>query len=208
MLTRRSAFALSLSLSLPAVAAENRRAKYPEIRFAVIPSENDDSVSARWAPLLTFLSDELGVKFMLRPATDYAAVIEGQRNGHIETAYHGSAAFARALMSGVRTEAFAVNVNKVSGRGYFSVFWVLAKSPHQRIEDLKGKNLGLVDPNSTSGYQVPPFHVGQDGYRSGEVLRPVGVHRQPRERHHGSGPGHGGCRSQFLFVGKILQPDA
>jgi len=163
MLTRRSALALSLSLSLPAVAAENWRAKYPEVRFAVIPSENDDGVSARWAPLLAFLSDELGVKFMLRPATDYAAVIEGQRNGHIEIAYYGSAAFARALMSGVRTEAFAVNVNKVSGRGYFSVFWVLAKSPYQRIEDLKGKNLGLVDPNSTSGYQVPLFTLDRMG---------------------------------------------
>ena len=28
-----------------------------------------------------------------------------------------------------------------------SVFYVLAKGPFQKIEDLKGKNLGLVDPN-------------------------------------------------------------
>ncbi|RYE74640.1 MAG: phosphate/phosphite/phosphonate ABC transporter substrate-binding protein, partial [Hyphomicrobiales bacterium] len=29
--------------------------------------------------------------------------------------------------------------------------------PYQKIEDLKGKNLGLVDPNSTSGNNVPRF---------------------------------------------------
>lgn len=163
MLTRRSAIALGTVLSFPAVAAEDWRAKYPEIRFAVIPSENDDGASARWAPLMTFLSQELGVKVTLRPATDYAAVIEGQRNGHLEVGYYGSAAFARALLSGVRTEAFAVNVNKISGRGYYSVFWVLAKSPYHRIEDLKGRNLGLVDPNSTSGYQVPLFTLDKMG---------------------------------------------
>ena len=30
-----------------------------------------------------------------------------------------------------------------------------ADSPYKKIEDLKGKNLGLVDPNSTSGNNVP-----------------------------------------------------
>jgi phosphonate transport system substrate-binding protein len=33
----------------------------------------------------------------------------------------------------------------------------LAKSPYQKIADLKGKNLGLVDPNSTSGYNMPLY---------------------------------------------------
>jgi phosphonate transport system substrate-binding protein len=34
---------------------------------------------------------------------------------------------------------------------------VRADSPYKSIEDLKGKNLGLVDPNSTSGNNVPRF---------------------------------------------------
>jgi len=40
---------------------------------------------------------------------------------------------------------------------YYSVFYVRADSPYKSIEDLKGKNLGLVDPNSTSGNNVPRF---------------------------------------------------
>jgi len=43
------------------------------------------------------------------------------------------------------------------------VFYVLAKSPYQKIEDLKGKNLGLVDPNSTSGNNMPRFKMNQMG---------------------------------------------
>src|SRR6516164_4977878 len=39
-------------------------------------------------------------------------------------------------------------------KGYYSVFYVLAKNSYQNIQDLKGRNLGLVDPNSTSGYNV------------------------------------------------------
>jgi phosphonate transport system substrate-binding protein len=38
---------------------------------------------------------------------------------------------------------------------------VLAKSPYRKIEDLKGKNLGLVDPNSTSGNNMPRFKLNQ-----------------------------------------------
>jgi len=37
------------------------------------------------------------------------------------------------------------------------VFYVKANSPYKTIADLKGKNLGLVDPNSTSGNNVPRF---------------------------------------------------
>ena len=48
-----------------------------------------------------------------------------------------------------------IDVNSDGTKGYYSVFYVLAKSPYQKIEDLKGKNLGLVDPNSTSGNNMP-----------------------------------------------------
>jgi phosphonate transport system substrate-binding protein len=43
------------------------------------------------------------------------------------------------------------------------VFYVLAKSPYQKLDDLKGKNLGLVDPNSTSGNNMPRFKMNQMG---------------------------------------------
>jgi len=143
--------------------AQDWRAKYPELVFAIIPSENASAVTNRWTGFTDYLSRELGVKVSLRVAADYAAVVEGQRAGNIHIASLGPASFARARLIGVKTDAFAVDANGDGTRGYYSVFYVLAKSPYKSIEDLKGKNIGLVDPNSTSGYNMPMFVLDKRG---------------------------------------------
>jgi len=159
MLTRRNVvIGAALSALTASVArADDWKAKYPELVFAVIPEENASGTVDRWTPFLGYLTKELGVKVTLRVATDYAAVIEGQRAGNIQIGYYGPAAFARAQIIGVKTEAFAIDVNHDGSKGYYSVFYVLAKSPYQKIEDLKGKAMGFVDPNSTSGNNMPRF---------------------------------------------------
>jgi phosphonate transport system substrate-binding protein len=143
--------------------AQDYKTKYPELTFAVVPAENASGVIDRWTPFAEYLSKQLGVKVALRVANDYAAVIEGQRAGNIQIAYYGPASFSRARVTGVKTDAFAIDVNSDGTKGYYSVFYVLAKSPYQKLEDLKGKNLGLVDPNSTSGNNMPRFKMNQMG---------------------------------------------
>ena len=139
------------------------KAKYPEIVFAVVPSENASGVTERFGPFVSYLSRELGTKVTLRIANDYAAVIEGQRAGNIHIGNYGPASFARARLTGVKTDAFIIDVNSDGTKGYYSVFYTLAKSPYAKIEDLKGKNLGVVDPNSTSGYNMPLFALNKLG---------------------------------------------
>ena len=164
MIHRRLILAGIASLAFAASAsAEDWKAKYPELTFAVVPAENASGVTERWAPFVSFLSKELGVKVTLRIANDYAAVIEGQRSGNIQIASYGSASFARARLTGVKTDAFANDINSDGGTGYYSVFFVKASSPYKTIDDVKGKNLGLVDPNSTSGNNVPRFELNKLG---------------------------------------------
>jgi phosphonate transport system substrate-binding protein len=159
-----------IGAALSAVAASGARAQawkaqFPELVFAVIPEENASGTVDRWTPFVNYLSKEIGAKVTLRVANDYAAVIEGQRAGNIQIAYYGPASFARARIVGVKTDAFAIDVNSDGSKGYYSVFYVLANSPYQRIEDLKGKAMGFVDPNSTSGNNMPRFvldHLGID----------------------------------------------
>jgi phosphonate transport system substrate-binding protein len=164
MINRRLVLAGIAAFSFTASAsADDWRTKYPEITFAVIPAENGTGVLERYTPFVNYLSKELGIKVTLRVANDYAAVIEGQRAGNIHIGYYGPASFARARLTGVKTDAFVIDVNSDGSKGYYSVFYVLAKSPYQKLEDLKGKNLGLVDPNSTSGNNMPRFKMNQMG---------------------------------------------
>jgi phosphonate transport system substrate-binding protein len=164
MMNRRLLIAGIASLAFAASAhAEDWKTKYPEVVFGVIPSENGSGVTERYTPFVNYLSKELGVKVTLRVANDYAAVIEGQRAGNIHIGYYGPASFARARVTGVKTDAFVIDVNSDGSKGYYSVFYVLAKSPYQKLDDLKGKNLGLVDPNSTSGNNMPRFKMNQMG---------------------------------------------
>ena len=164
MINRRLVLAGVAALAFTSSAsAEDWKAKYPEITFAVIPAENGSGVTERFGPFVNYLSRELGVKVTLRVANDYAAVIEGQRAGNIQIGYYGPASFARARLTGVKTDAFVIDVNSDGSKGYYSVFYVLAKSPYRKLEDLKGKNLGLVDPNSTSGNNMPRFKMNQMG---------------------------------------------
>jgi len=163
MLNRRTAITAlaALAFSATAAAAQDWKSKYPELVFAVVPAENASGVTERWQPFLAYLSKELGTKVTLRIANDYAAVIEGQRSGNIHIASYGSASFARARLTGVHTEAFANDINLDGSTGYYSVFFVNAKSAYKSIDDLKGKNLALVDPNSTSGNNVPRYELNK-----------------------------------------------
>ncbi len=163
MLTRRHGMGATLAVSAVAGSAQAQswKSAYPELVMAVVPAENASGVTERYAPFVEYLSKELGTKVTLRVANDYAAVIEGQRNGSIHLAGYGPASYARAVVTGVTVEPFATTVNNDGTIGYYSVFYVKADSPYKTMDDLKGKNLGLVDPNSTSGNNVPRFALNK-----------------------------------------------
>ncbi|TGD94560.1 phosphonate ABC transporter substrate-binding protein [Methylobacterium nonmethylotrophicum] len=166
MFTRRSfagAVAALWCLALPA-AAQDWKAKYPELTLGVIPAENASGTTDRYAPLAAYLSKELGVPVRLRVASDYAAVIEGQRAGNIQIGFYGPAAFARAVMTGVKAEPIVNQKHNNGASGYYSVIYVRADSPYKTLDDLKGKSLALVDPNSASGNQAPRFFLNKAGY--------------------------------------------
>ena len=166
MLNRRmflTASAGAVLLVTPA-GAQSWKAKYPELVFAVVPAENASGVSERYEPWVEYLSKELGTKVTLRIANDYAAVIEGQKAGNIHIAYYGPASLSRAIkVTNGGVEPFVTTINQDGTIGYYSVSYVKTDSPYKAIADLKGKNLGLVDPNSTSGNNVPRFALDKMG---------------------------------------------
>ncbi|MCA0401832.1 MAG: phosphonate ABC transporter substrate-binding protein [Proteobacteria bacterium] len=161
-LPRRAVLAAAiLSLAVPAFA-QDWKAKYPELVYATVPSENASGVTERFGPWMEYLSRELGVKVTLRIAADYAAVIEGQRAGTIHIGDYGPSSYVRAhTVSNGGVDAFATMRASDGSTGYFSVAYTRKDAAGAKLEDFKGKNLCLVDPNSTSGFNVPMFAMNK-----------------------------------------------
>jgi phosphonate transport system substrate-binding protein len=155
--------AAALTWATNAARAADWKSQYAELTFAVVPAENATGVSDRYAGFMDYLTKELGVPVKLRIANDYAAVIEGQRASNIQIAYYGPASYSKAYLTGVKTEPFVTTRNNDGAIGYYSVIYVRADSPYKNIQDLKGKTIGFVDPNSTSGYNAPRFYLHKTG---------------------------------------------
>lgn len=133
MLTRRTLAGALAALALIApAAAEDWKAKYPELTLGAIPVENATGTTDRYAPLTEYLTKALGVPVKLRVANDYAAVIEGQRAGNIQIAFYGPASFARAVMTGVKVEPLVNQKHDNGASGYYSVIYVRATAPTRR----------------------------------------------------------------------------
>jgi phosphonate transport system substrate-binding protein len=164
-MTRRLLLAVAVTaLTTTASFAQDWKAKYPELVYAVVPAENASGVTERMGPWIAYLSKELGVKVTLRIASDYAAVIEGQRAGSIHIGDYGPSSYIRAhTVTNGGVETFVAQMNTDGSSGYYSVAYVKASAAGAKLEDFKGKNLCLVDPNSTSGYNVPLFAMNKLG---------------------------------------------
>jgi phosphonate transport system substrate-binding protein len=158
---------------LPAFA-QDWKAKYPELVYATVPAENASGVTERMGPFMEYLSKELGVKVTLRIAADYAAVIEGQRAGSIHIGDYGPSAYIRAhTVSNGGTEAFASMRASDGSTGYYAVAYAKTSAAGSKLEDFKGKNLCLVDPNSTSGNNVPLFSMNKMGMQPDKFFAKV-----------------------------------
>jgi phosphonate transport system substrate-binding protein len=165
--------ALAALATSPAFAQE-WKAKFPELVFAAVPAENASGTLDKHKGFIDYMSRELGVKVTMRIASDYAAVIEGHRAGNIHFGEHGPSSYIRAYtVTNGGVEAFATPLDAAGNTGYFSVAYVKTSAPGAKLEDFKGKNLCLVDPNSTSGFNVPMFSMSKAGIEPAKFFAKV-----------------------------------
>jgi len=144
--------------------AEGWRDTYSEIRLGTAASEVDGDTIKAFEALTVHLSEKLGVPFVIRQATDYAAVTEALKSDNLEFTRMGGANYALAYrLMGDGIEPLALDMVK-GGRGYSAVILVRADSPYQTVEDLKGASMAFVDPNSTSGFAAPNFFLSKQGF--------------------------------------------
>ncbi|MFQ5993270.1 MAG: phosphate/phosphite/phosphonate ABC transporter substrate-binding protein [Nitrospiraceae bacterium] len=128
---------------------------YPVVSYGVISVETAVDTIKSQKKFVEYASKELGTKFKLFTAAEYAGIVNGLAAGQVHVGWLGASSFASTYMDCKCVEPIAGAQNLQGGMGYNSVLIVKSDSPYQKFEDLKGKTVARNDPHSTSGFLIP-----------------------------------------------------
>jgi len=134
--------------------AENNDAQV--LIFAALPSQRPATVQQSHQPIVEMLKKETGKEVRIVTGTNYAAIIEGLREGKFDVAALGPLPYALAKQQGAQITVVAARVDekgKTPGYQSYGITWT--GSPIKTLADFRGKKICFVDRNSTSGYLYP-----------------------------------------------------
>ncbi len=149
------------------LAAAVARADAPEpipdeIVLGFCPAENAEGLQASANALARALSDRIHLPVRAYVALDYTALVEAMRSGQVQFGWLTPAplVLAERLFD---AEILLTQVRKGSP-SYYGAIVVREDSPVRTVEELRGKTIAWVDPQSTSGYVIPRYLLIQRGF--------------------------------------------
>jgi phosphonate transport system substrate-binding protein len=135
-----------------------------EIRIVVRSSEADPTVAVRWDTYKQIIGKATNLPVKTFETNNYNGNIQAIASGQVDFAQIGASAYANIYAQVGELVAPVMAVREAEGSmGYYSALMVKADSPYRTIADLKGKSLGYVDLNSTSGYLFPRSAMKAEG---------------------------------------------
>jgi phosphonate transport system substrate-binding protein len=140
------------------------RAEMKEVRFAMMASEEDPTLTRKLHLYKAYFARATGLPVRLYEASDYNGKIQAISSGQVDVTLLASASYANVDAQIGELADPILTVRRADGElGYYSMFLVRADSPYHTLADLKGKTMGYVDLNSTSGYLYPRSKMRAEG---------------------------------------------
>lgn len=129
--------------------------------IAYAPNESTDQSTDARNGLAKDLSEILGCKVEEIQASDYNAIIEALRTGKADMAYMGPLSLALGVE---RAEVEPIVMKAEDGDPQKAVYRSVlvtgsSNADINTIQDIKGKTMAFVDPDSTSGNLVPSAEI-------------------------------------------------
>jgi phosphonate transport system substrate-binding protein len=131
------------------------------IVMSFVPSGDTQEIIASGDQIAQMLTEKTGLVVQANVGTDFAAVREAMGAGKAHIGWLNTFNYVLA------NEKYGVEVGLVTERfgstTYVGQFNVRADSGIATLQDLKGKVMCWVDPNSTSGYIIPRIMLKANG---------------------------------------------
>ncbi len=161
-MVRVMVFLVGVSVSCFLTAGEKQagECELSGLTFTVIPKKDIDEQLKEYQPLMTLISEGLGVPVEMVRASSYESVIDSMVSGAVDVAVLGPAAYMIAHRRNAGIEAFAslaVDGGHFTPAGsfYYSILIVRGDSDATAARELRGARVALGDPSSTSGALIP-----------------------------------------------------
>lgn len=145
------------------VSSESSAVDVDTLTIGFIPVEKADELTPKAKALETFLENELGIDVKIVVPTDYEAIIEGMRFGHIDAAFMDT---GPAWITHQRTGAEVVMAELVEGKvNYQATVWTLADNDSiHSLADTVGKRVAFTSITGSSGFVRPMGTLVTEGY--------------------------------------------
>lgn len=167
MFSRRAGLLATLALVAGPVLAQ---ATPGVLRVTAIPDESPTELARKAAPLMQYLSQQLGLKVEYTPVTDYAASVEALVNKKVDLAWFGGFTFVQA---NVRSGGKVVPLVQRAEDAKFRSVFITTDPAIKTLADLKGKDVSFGSQSSTSGHLMPRSFLLQAGVEPERDLRRV-----------------------------------
>lgn len=170
---------LAIFFTLFAGSAAFAAAPQAPLRVVLIPADGgtETGTKADYQPVFNAVAKMTGLKFDIRVAQSYSAVVEAMCNGTADIAFVGPVVYVQAHKRGC-ADLLAVAVEK--GRStYYAGLFAKADAPINAVRDLKGRRVAFGDLNSTSSFVFPMAMIldaGLDPVKDLAAIRLTGSH--------------------------------
>lgn len=125
------------------------------LRVAILPDRKPAEIRERYAPLLAYLSEHVGIQCEQVAVESYAHLLELFHDGRVDLAHFGGLTFLKAHE---RDRAIPL-VSRDADLRFTSYFLVRGDNPAKRLEDCRGMSFSFGSQLSTSGHLMPRFFM-------------------------------------------------
>lgn len=131
-----------------------------EFRIGLLGDEAVQDIMSRNECLVGYVEAAYNVPAKMYTFKDCAGTMESFVGGNLDYTWFGSSGYAGLYLQDPEVgEPIMTRMQPTGDTGYYSVMVTLSDSGIESLEDMKGKNLGFADPNSTSGFLIPSIEL-------------------------------------------------